>query len=312
MPRLTKQRHFEILREALALAEERTSIALDEAAAIVGVTEPTLRELLDPVLYLSFHTTGGMVDESRAFLLTTDGHLALDEHHWLRDLASVPPDPDAALRLLVAGVAIQGVTTEPTPDLDRAVEKLRAIVAAEVQVDVPRPPCLDAARRAHHEGRSLRFRYQRDHDTAFTEREVLPHRVYAKWGHWYVHGRELDETEAKQFRVDRMVDAELGDVMFDPPPDTGIPEWFDLHEHDRTVTLRCTRSQLDALPRPLTVGTATTLPDGRLEVDVTVAGERRLDYVLVCLAPDAEVVAPDDARARRRAHAARLLEAYRP
>src|SRR5205814_377754 len=103
-------------------------------------------------------------------------------------------------------------------------------------------------------------------------------------------GRELDEAEPKQFRVDRMLSAEVGDVRFDPPPETRIPEWFDLHEQQRTVRLQLTRSQLDALPTPHTLGSQTSSVDGRIEVDVTVAGDRRLEYLLVCLDPDVKIV----------------------
>jgi WYL domain len=110
------------------------------------------------------------------------------------------------------------------------------------------PPCLAIAQQSWHDGRSLCFRYVRDHDGASSDREAVPHRVYCKWGHWYFQGRELDEAEPKQFRIDRMLDAHLGEVEFDPPPDTEIPAWFDLSEHERTITLRLTPAQLDALP----------------------------------------------------------------
>ena len=54
MPVLSKQRHFEILRATLALAEERGVVQLDEAAQTVDVDADTLHALLDPVLYLEF------------------------------------------------------------------------------------------------------------------------------------------------------------------------------------------------------------------------------------------------------------------
>lgn len=311
MPALAKQRHFEILRATLALAEERGVVQLDDAALAVDVDTDTLHALLEPVLYLEFRTgTDEIVSEERAFLLTEDGRLMVEQEHWLRNLASEAPDPDTALRLLVAGLAFQSVATRPTPDLDRALTKLRAVVAARLRVSVEHPPCLAVAQEAWREGRSLRFRYLPDSAEVATDREAVPHRVYCKWGHWYFQGRELDEAEAKNFRVDRMVDAELGEVASDPPTDTEIPDWFDLREYERTITLRLTQAQLDALPRPHRVERATALQDGRVEADVTVIGERRLEYVLVCLDPDVDVVAPLEYRELQRAHAARLLAAY--
>ena len=280
---------------------------------MVDVDADTLHTLLEPVLYLEFRTgTDEIVSEEGAFLLTEDGRLMVEQEHWLRDLASEAPDPDTALRLLVAGLAFQSVATRPTPDLDRALTKLRAVVAARLRVSVERPPCLPAAQEAWREGRSLRFRYLPDAAEVATEREAVPHRVYCKWGHWYFQGREPGETEAKNFRVDRMLNAELGDVASDPPTDTDIPDWFDLREYERTITLRLAAAQLNALPRPHRVERAGTLDDGRVEADVTVIGERRLEYLLVCLDPDVEVVAPPEYRELQRSHAARLLAAYVP
>ncbi|HXY95054.1 MAG TPA: WYL domain-containing protein [Acidimicrobiia bacterium] len=311
MPALSKQRHFEVLRTALALAEERTVVELEDAARAVGLDPTALRDLLAPVLYLEFRTgSHDLVSESGEFLLTEDGRLMVTERHWLRDLAAAPPDPDTALRLLVSGLAMQSFATEPTPDLDRALRKLRELVAAQLRITVEAPPQLPVAQQAWRDGRSLRFRYLADGAAAATEREAVPYRVYCKWGHWYYQGRQLDETEPKQFRVDRMLQAELGDVAFDPPPDTEIPDWFDLSAHEQTVTLRLTREQLAALPRPHRVERESPLGAGRVEADVTVIGDRRLEYLLVCLDPDVEVAAPATARELQHTHAAGLLDAY--
>jgi len=309
MPSLSKQREFEILRVVLALAEERgDGISLADAARTVDLDEATLRDLLTPVLYLSFHTSGEFVDEAGAFLLTEDGRLVVTEDHWLRSLASTPPDRDAALRLLVAGLAMQSAASAPTPDLDRAVEKLRDEVTDRLQVTVATPPCLGTVQRASRDGRSLRIRYLTDHASTPTDREILPLRVFSKWGHWYVTGRDVGTTSEKQFRIDRMASTEPGDVEFDPPPDVDIPDWFDLTAHDRTIRVRCAPGQLDAIPRPATIGAVTELDDGRVEADVTISGDRRLDWVLVSLDPSTEVVSPDDAIERRHDHARRILE----
>jgi predicted DNA-binding transcriptional regulator YafY len=316
MPPIGKERHFEILRQVLAMAEERRAVSLTDAADAVGVTPEQLKELLDPVLFLAFRTgLGDLIDQSRGFLFTEDGEIVVDEYHWLRDLAADPPSPDAALRLLVAGIAMQSFSTRATPELDHAVEKLTEVVGTHLDVSVPTPPALEAARESWARGRSLRFRYVRDIDDVASDREVVPYRVFCKWSHWYFQGRELDsdaaDGEPKVFRIDRMHDAHLGVVEFDPPPDTEIPEWFDLTEHERRVTLCLRPDQVDALPRTSRVVEQRELDDGLVEVDVVVTGERRLDHLLVTLDPDVQVVAPDEARARQRQHARELLTAYR-
>jgi predicted DNA-binding transcriptional regulator YafY len=315
MPALGKERHFEILRQVLAMAEERRAISLDDAADAVGVSAEQLKDLLDPVLFLAFRTgLGDLIEQSRSFLLTEDDEIVVDEHHWLRDLAAEPPSPDVALRLLVAGITMQSFATRGTPDLDTAVDKLTKIVGAHLDVSVPTPPALEAARESWARGRSLRFRYVRDIDDVASDREAVPYRVFCKWSHWYFQGRELGtddlDAEPKVFRIDRMHDAHLGVVEFDPPPDAEIPDWFDLTRHELQVTLRMRPEQVDALPRASRVVERREVSEDQVEVDVVVTGERRLDHLLVTLDPDVEVVSPLDARERQREHAAELLAAY--
>lgn len=315
MPPLGKQRHFEILRQVLAMAEERRAISLVDAAVAVGVSPEELKDLLDPVLFLAFRTgLGDLIEQSRSFLLTEDDEIIVDQEHWLRDLAADPPSPDVALRLLVAGIAMQSFATRDTPELDSVVEKLSAIVGTHLDVSVPAPPALEAARESWTRGRSLRFRYVRDNDDVASDREAVPFRVFCKWSHWYFQGRELvtghSHGEPKMFRIDRMHDAHLGVVEFDPPPDTEIPDWFDLTQHELQVTLRMRPEQVDALPRASRIAERRELDDGLVEVDVIVTGERRLDHLLVTLDPDVEVIAPESARARQREHAVALLAAY--
>jgi predicted DNA-binding transcriptional regulator YafY len=282
-----------------------------EAAAAVGVSAEELKDLLDPVLFLAFRTElGDLIEQSRSFLLTEDDEIIVDEEHWLRDLAADPPSPDVALRLLVAGIAMQSFATRSTPELDSAVEKLSGVVGAELVAPLPTPLALGAARDSWTRGRSLRFRYVRDTDDVASDREAVPYRVFCKWGHWYFQGRELDDVDPKVFRIDRMHDAHLGVVEFDPPPDTEIPDWFDLTEHEQQVTLRMPQEQIDALPRASRIAERRDLDDGLVEVDVVVTGERRLDHLLVTLAPDVVVIGPEDARVRQRGHAAALLAAY--
>jgi hypothetical protein len=311
MPALSKQRHFEILREVLALAEERESIELVEAAAAVDIEPERLHALLEPVLFLEFVTRhGNRVGAADEFLLTEDGRLVVSQDHWLRSLCAEPPDPDTALRLLIAGLVIQSVEATGDRDLARAVTKLRAVVAAGLRVSVEVPACLAVAQEAWRDGCSLHFDYISDNASVATEREVLPYRVYCKWGHWYFQGRELQGVEPKQFRIDRMVRAALGDVAFEPPPDVEIPEWFDLHEHERTVRLRLRREQLDGLPRPHRATVVDEVAGGRVDADVVVTGERRLEYLLLCLDPDVVVIGPAEYGALQRAAAQRVLAAY--
>jgi predicted DNA-binding transcriptional regulator YafY len=190
------------------------------------------------------------------------------------------------------------------------VKKLCGIVATQLHVPVDTPPFLAPVRRAWRDGRPLVVRYLADAAEVPHQFEILPHRVFCKWGHWYVLGRIPEETEPRAFRVDRMHSADLGAAHFEPPDDVDVPEWFDLSAYERTVRVRARRAALDVLPQPHTTSELVELPGGEVEVDLTVAGDRRLEHLLVCLPAEAEVIEPAEYRELRRQHAAALLELY--
>ncbi|MBV8952322.1 MAG: WYL domain-containing protein, partial [Actinobacteria bacterium] len=143
-----------------------------------------------------------------------------------------------------------------------------------------------------------------------SDREVLPYRVYSNWGHWYVRGPEVGDTEVKQFRVDRMAGAHLGDAEFVAPSDVSLPEWLDLSAYERTVTVSVPAGVLEALPRPHTIDRVVDESGERVRATVRVAGEGHLDHLLVSLGPDGKVVEPADYEERRRRHARRLMDLY--
>ena len=308
---LTKQRQFEALRTVLGMVEERGGMPLTECATAVDMPVDALHDALRAVVLVDYYDADGhLVTESSAFLISSDGVLSMTESHWLRDLAASAPSPDTALRLLLSGVTMQAMTTGATPDLDAAVRKLRGIVAAELHIDVDVPPAFTTIQDAFRRRCSLQVRYLSSGRDESVDRELLPYRMWSRWGHWYLTARDADEATPKHFRVDRMLEARTGTRHFDPPDAVEVPEWFDLSEHDRTARVRMRATALESLPAPHRLGAPTELADGRVELDVTVLGDRRLEHVLVCLEADDEVVAPPEAAELRRTYAARLLALY--
>jgi predicted DNA-binding transcriptional regulator YafY len=309
MAALTKQRQFDVLRAVLGLVEERGSAQIAECVELTGVPEDMLRDTLGAALFVDYYTAdGSLVSESSSFLLDERSVVTLTASHWLRDVAAAPPPPDTAIRLLVAGTTMQAIAERPTPDLDTAVTKLAGEVAVELRMPVDVPPALSTLREAIEQHRSAEVRYLSDGADTPTERELLPYRLWSRWGHWYLTARDMTQHEAHQFRVDRVLSATVGATPFDPPDDVELPEWFDLSAHARTVRVRMRADSIESLPAPHRLGPTTELGDGRVELDVTVTGDRRLDHLLVCLPTDTEIVEPAEYAERRRRYAARLLE----
>jgi predicted DNA-binding transcriptional regulator YafY len=312
MPALSTRRLFEVLVAVLALVEERRSIPLADAAAAVGIDVEDLRPLLDEVLYLEYHDTLGVtVDVSGAFLLD-EGVLSLTDEHWLRNLAAEPPSAQVALQLLVACTVARSMRVGPQRALDTAMTKLERLVAAAVVVPVERLPLLEVCERAHAQRQTLQIRYIKDGATDATDREIEPWGVFSNWGNWYVHGADRGNDAGKWFRVDRMVTAVLGEHHFEiPEGETEIPEIFDLDEYARVVRVRIDPAALDGLPTPNRLGPQTETADGRVEVDITVYGDRRLENLLVGLPAGTEVLEPAEYASLRRETAAALLARYR-
>jgi proteasome accessory factor B len=310
MAALTKARQFEVLRTVLGVVEERGAVTLEECAELTGVPADVLRTTLGAALYVDYYTAdGGLVTQSDCFLLDDNDVVSIHESHWLRDLEAGPPEPTTALRLLLAGVTMQAIAGH-TPHLDAALAKLRGAVACELYLPVDVPDALATVRETIKQRRSVEVEYRSERDDAARRRELLPHRLWSKWGHWYLTARDVNDSETKQFRVDRMLSARAGTMPFDPPDDVEIPDWFDLSDAERTVRVRIRRDALESLLSPHRLGEPTDVGDGAVELDVTVMGDRRLEHLLVSLPADAEVVGPVEYAELRREHARRLLARY--
>lgn len=104
----------------------------------------------------------------------------------------------------------------------------------------------------------VRLRY-RSHAEQDSERDLDPYGLVLHSGRWYVTGRDDKSGELRTFRVDRVSEALLSGVSFDPPAD------FDPVQH-------VTRS-LAAVPyaHEIEVVLATTLANAQRRIPPTVA-----------------------------------------
>jgi predicted DNA-binding transcriptional regulator YafY len=320
---LTKARMFALLTATVAMAEERDGVRLEDAAAELGVEESVLQDILEPLLALEYRPRdavalakgegdgeayGDIVSTAYAFELTERGVLSVNEAHWLRDMAAVPPDPSGALALFLAAVAVQESDDLPPAHLASAIDKLRAELAASIIVSVSAPAALRAVRDAMGKGRSLRFRYVKFGNSPATDREVEPHRLFSKWGSWYVIASPVGSTELRTFRVDGIMAPELGNVEYDARADVAVPEAFNLASMMREVEVDIPEGDLGALRAAEHISAQESLPNGRVSVTVSMQGAP-LDNLLLQLSPSAEFRDPD-LRARRAQLARTLLARY--
>jgi predicted DNA-binding transcriptional regulator YafY len=258
---------------------------------------------------------GGIIGDVHAYS-ADDGILTVGKRNWVRDMQNVTPTVGEAVRLLIIAtqyVSVMGKGAE-SDSLRSALRKIERIVGPTYKAVVRVPEyyvAIDQNIIRDGMSRSLDIRYV-NANFEVRDRTIEPWDLYAISGHWYVKARDPEETDperaVKIFRLDRISKCENGTYRFTAPERDAIPESFDLSDMAKHLTVRVYKAFLDAKPDGVVIGDQRPCHDGRIEVDLTVYGERRLDHVLVAIGPEAEVVAPEEYRARRAAHAAALLD----
>jgi proteasome accessory factor C len=206
--------------------------------------------------------------------------------------------------------------------LSRALTKLDRALGGEVAVELDAPPLLPLVKDALESSQRLAISYYSASTDRVTEREILPRRLFASEGHWYVDAWCESAGGLRRFRVDRIAAAEIshsdpasgekehrsdaestgkdgdGFEPFVPGPDA------------RRVRLSVGRSNawlIDSIP---SAGPATTVGE-REEIEVFVAGDAWLERLLLRLGPDARVIEPPDDAQRGADAAKRILKRYR-
>ena len=310
-----KREQFQILVDVMAMVEERQTVPLAEAATAVGVSTEALRDIVSAVLFVSFHPPSSVnpIDHSYEILLDADDDLVLDHDGalhglLLRNLVTRPPERDTALDLYLSALIVDSLA--PDRHLASSLEKLAGLVRVTLVVPLEQPPALGVVQQAWADHRSVHCRYLAEGSTEATEREIVPWRVYANWGRWYVKGTAVEHGEERTYRIDRMLDARMGDVEHERPEHVAIPAWFEMDHNTRSVRVRMPASTEPSLATPIRFTDRVALADGWEEVTITVHGDTRLDHLLVSLPPDAEVLNAPELAERRRAHARHLLADY--
>jgi proteasome accessory factor C len=208
--------------------------------------------------------------------------------------------------------------------LSRALSKLDRALGGEVDVELDAPPLLPLVKDALESSRRLAISYYSASTDRVTEREILPRRMFASEGHWYVDAWCESAGGLRRFRVDRIASAEIsqsdaasagggekehGSDAESTGKDADAFEPFVPGPDARRVRLSVGRSSawlIDSIP---SASPATTVGE-REEIEVFVAGDAWLERLLLRLGPDARVIEPPDDAERGADAAKRILKRY--
>ncbi len=236
----------------------------------------------------------------------TVGYRIPAEGYYLRD-PGLSPDELRALQLAARTVALEGFgavdalwklgATGPATGGGAAAGAAgggagAALIAAEVPAAAALPALFDAIT----ESRAVAFTYRGEH------RRAVPHALAFRNGHWYLDAHDLDRSDDRSFRVDRIEGAVEPGAQVERPPrtrpgDRRAAPW----ELGDGPAVRA-RLLIDAHQAPWAVrhlGEESVLerhPDGSVVVGLDVVNvDAFASFVLGFLA-DAEILGPADLR----------------
>jgi len=286
---------------------------VDEICDRFAVSRDKLSEDLDALMYVGVppYTPDTLID------VTIEG-----DRVWLRfaDVFARPLHltPEQGLALVAAGAASQGLPGgDREGPLATALAKLAGVLGVEpgeavsVTLGETRPGVLEALRSAVADRRRVRIDYYAYGRDERSWRDVDPHAVVAHDGAWYLHGHCHQARARRLFRVDRVVDVEVLDETFAPPP---------RGEGDRPIVLGQGIPRVTLELAPAARWVAETYPvdevieadRGWLRVRMAVTATPWLERLLIRLGGDVRVVAADDPahEAAGRDAARRILARY--
>ncbi len=286
----------------------RGTVRLDEAAADLGVTPEQLVQDLK-VLFMC-GLPGGYPDDLIDVDLdalegeNADGVIRVSNADYLaRPLQLSPTEATAvivALRALRTGAA-----DETREIVDRTVAKLEAAVqdSANARIDPGAEPVEDRGARfrmalegAVRQRRQVRLTYWVPSRDEESDRVVDPRGIVTAHGFSYLDAWCHSAQAPRLFRLDRIQDAEVLDTPTQTPAEPPRDLSDGLFQAAADTTLATLRLGPDArwVVEYYPVEQVRTLKDGHLEVDLLVADERWLKRLLLRLAPNAKVLAPQE------------------
>jgi proteasome accessory factor C len=225
-------------------------------------------------------------------------------------------------------LAVPGSDEDGT--LSRALAKLeRALGGSSVEVELDKPPLIDAVRTALASSERLVINYYTASTDQTGERTITPRHLFASEGHWYVDAWCEVADGVRRFRVDRIATAAPagpaspgvraeglpGDGTTSEGPDQGVGRSPGLDAFVPGPDSRRVRIAIDPAMAWLLEAIPTARPvagvGSRPEWEVFVGGDAWLERLLLRLGPDTDVIDPVQDRSLAPDAAARILDLYR-
>jgi len=248
----------------------------------------------------------------------TDGWVSIRPQWFDR-----PPALTAAqgLALVAAAESLQAVQgSDPDGPLARALAKVEASIGVEIGRDVDvdlgyaDETVIERVSQAAREQTSIDVTYYSHGSDRFTDRTIEPWRVFSAGGYWYTDAWCHVAGDVRMFRLDRFGSVEPSGAKATVErldmPDHG-PDLYKPGSDDVGVTLVIDADMHWVIERWNTES-VVTLPDGRVQVELSVGSKAWLERILMQLGHRAQVAASTDpAAVDRPAVARRLLVRYR-
>ena len=244
------------------------------------------------------------------FGIDPDGYTIPKDRYYLPEL-DLEADELAALR--IAADAILGSSEIAEAGLMKLAAESDGIPAAGPRVAwaadlAAEQPLLAAVYAAVAERNTVRFGYVRAGADEVSKRTVEPYSLVHRRGHWYVVGRDVDRDAVRAFKVSRIVPplASTGTGFevpagFDAAAHLGGEAWEVGPDEPHTATVRFLPAMRWWAEQNLGVPTREST-DGALDADLPVANLDALISWVIGFAGQVQIVAPESARERLRAH----------
>lgn len=222
-----------------------------------------------------------------------------------------------AWELLAAGrAAMELPGADADGPLGRGLRKLASAVGGDdtagVKVTLDRPDSADVLAEAVATNERVRISYWSAARDERTDRTIVPRRVFADRGEWYVSADDDRSGEIRTFRLDRIEALEPtgedgGGLVGELPP---VGQWFTDATVDR-VTLRLAPAAQWIVERYPVDEVSEPDAEGWVIARFPVVSDRWFVRTMLRLGPDAEVVDPRGAGDAVREAAAAVAARYR-